>query len=126
MVSPVPVVTAGIGALDLRDIDVYRRQGGYIQFERAVRELGPAAVADMVSKSNLRGRGGAGFPTGRKWSFLPNNGRPRYLVCNCDEAEPATFKDHMLLEETPHLVLEGMLVSAFAIGAKKAFIYIRG
>ena len=68
----------------------------------------------------------AGFPYGRKWQFLPNNGRPRYMVCNCDEAEPGTFKDHMLLEETPHQILEGMLIGSYAIGSKHAFIYIRG
>ena len=83
-------------------------------------------IADLCMGSNLRGRGGAGFPTGRKWSFLPDNGRPRYLVCNCDEAEPGTFKDHMLLEETPHQIIEGILIGAFAIGCHHAFIYIRG
>jgi NADH-quinone oxidoreductase subunit F len=126
MVAPVRILTAGIGELNLRDIDVYRAQGGYVQWQRALRELTPAAVSDVVMKSTLRGRGGAGFPTGRKWSFLPNDGRERYLVCNCDEAEPGTFKDHMLLEETPHQVLEGMLLGAYAIGAKRAFIYVRG
>jgi NADH-quinone oxidoreductase subunit F len=121
-----PVLTKGIGELDLRDIDVYRAQGGYAQLERAFKELTPKDVADICSGSNLRGRGGAGFPTGRKWSFLPNNGRPRYLVCNCDEAEPGTFKDHMLLEQTPHQIIEGILLGAYAIGCHHAFIYIRG
>jgi NADH-quinone oxidoreductase subunit F len=79
----------------------------------------------LGDKSGLRGRGGAGFPTGRKWSFLPKDA-PRYLVCNCDEAEPGTFKDHMLLEETPHLVLEGILLGAYGIACHHAFIYIRG
>jgi NADH-quinone oxidoreductase subunit F len=120
------VLTAGIGEADLRDLDVYRERGGYEQWKRAVTELQPAEIVDVVSKSGLRGRGGAGFPTGRKWSFLPNNGRPRYMVCNCDEAEPGTFKDHMLLEETPHQVLEGMLLGTYAIGSRHAFIYIRG
>src|ERR1700761_7518891 len=116
----------GIGELNLRDIDVYRSTGGYVQLERAVKELGQQAVMDAATGSNLRGRGGAGFPTGRKWSFLPNNGKPRYMVCNCDEAEPGTFKDHMLLEQTPHLVLEGILIGAYGIGCNHAFIYIRG
>ncbi|HEY5257964.1 MAG TPA: NADH-quinone oxidoreductase subunit NuoF [Candidatus Baltobacteraceae bacterium] len=120
------VLTAGIGEADLRDIDVYRKRGGYKQWERAVRELKPADVLALADKSGLRGRGGAGFPTGKKWSFLPAGDKPRYLVCNCDEAEPGTFKDHMLLEETPHLVLEGMLLGAYGIGAHHAFIYIRG
>ncbi|MGH7709371.1 MAG: NADH-quinone oxidoreductase subunit NuoF [Vulcanimicrobiaceae bacterium] len=120
------VLTAGIGELNLREIDVYRAQGGYAQFERALKELKPAELIDITAKSGLRGRGGAGFPTGRKWQFLPNNGRPRYLVCNCDEAEPGTFKDHMLLEETPHQIIEGILIGSYAIGSNHAFIYIRG
>src|SRR5580658_4546500 len=127
MASPVvEVLTKGIGELDLREIDVYRKTGGYAQLERAVKELGQEKVMELATGSNLRGRGGAGFPTGRKWSFLPNNGRPRYMVCNCDEAEPGTFKDHMLLEETPHQVIEGMLIGAYAIASHHAFIYIRG
>jgi NADH-quinone oxidoreductase subunit F len=122
----VKVLTDGIGEANLRDLAVYQKRGGYEQWKRAVTELTPADVLDITTKSGLRGRGGAGFPTGRKWSFLPNNGRPRYMVCNCDEAEPGTFKDHMLLEETPHQVLEGMLIGTYAIGSKHAFIYIRG
>jgi len=120
------VLTAGIGEVDLRDINVYRSRGGYKQWERAVREMSPEQVMEYCDKSGLRGRGGAGFPTGRKWSFLPKNNKPRYLVCNCDEAEPGTFKDHMLLEQTPHLVLEGILLGAYGIGSNHAFIYIRG
>ncbi len=120
------VLTAGIGEADLRDINVYRERGGYKQWERAVRELKPNDVYEAADKSGLRGRGGAGFPTGRKWSFLPKEVFPRYLVCNCDEAEPGTFKDHMLLEETPHLVLEGILLGAYGIGCNHAYIYIRG
>ena len=122
----VNVLTDGIGELNLRDIGVYRERGGYEQWRRAVTSLQPPELVDLVMKSGLRGRGGAGFPTGRKWSFLPDNGRPRYMVCNCDEAEPGTFKDHMLLEETPHQVLEGLLIGAYAIGSQHAFIYIRG
>ncbi len=122
----VKVLTEGIGEFDLRDIAVYRERGGYVQWKRALTEMQPADIADITMRSGLRGRGGAGFPTGRKWSFLPNNGRPRYMVCNCDEAEPGTFKDHMLLEETPHQVLEGILLGTYAIGSHHAFIYIRG
>jgi NADH-quinone oxidoreductase subunit F len=120
------VLTAGIGEANLRDINVYRERGGYKQWERAVRDLTPQDVFEACDKSGLRGRGGAGFPTGRKWSFLPKDVYPRYLTCNCDEAEPGTFKDHMLLEETPHLVLEGMLLGAYGINCHHAFIYIRG
>ncbi|MBV8244754.1 MAG: NADH-quinone oxidoreductase subunit NuoF [Candidatus Eremiobacteraeota bacterium] len=121
-----PVLLKGIGEADLRDIRVYRERGGYKQLERAFRELSSAQVLDLANASGLRGRGGAGFPTGRKWQFLPANGAPRYMVCNCDEAEPGTFKDHTLLEETPHLVLEGILIGAYGIGCHHAFIYIRG
>ena len=127
MSTPItPILTKGIGRLALREIDVYRAEGGYAQWERAVRTMTPKAVLEATTGANLRGRGGAGFPTGRKWSFLPENGRPRYLVCNCDEAEPGTFKDHELLEETPHQVIEGMLLAAYAIGCTHTFIYIRG
>jgi NADH-quinone oxidoreductase subunit F len=122
----VKVLTEGIGEANLRDIAVYQERGGYAQWKRAVTEMTPAEIGEITSKSGLRGRGGAGFPTGKKWSFLPNNGRPRYMVCNCDEAEPGTFKDHMLLEETPHQVLEGILIGSYAIGSHHAFIYIRG
>jgi NADH-quinone oxidoreductase subunit F len=120
------VLTEGIGEANLRDIGVYRERGGYKQWERALRDLKPADVMEIADKSGLRGRGGAGFPTGRKWGFLPENGKPRYLVCNCDEAEPGTFKDHMLLEETPHLMLEGILLGAYGIGSHHAYVYIRG
>jgi NADH-quinone oxidoreductase subunit F len=120
------ILTAGVGELNLRDIDVYKSQGGYVQYERALTAMAPADVVDVVLKSGMRGRGGAGFPTGRKWQFLPNDGRPRYMVCNCDEAEPGTFKDHLLLEETPHQVIEGILIGAYAIGSRHAFMYIRG
>ncbi len=120
------VLTEGIGEADLRDIDVYRRRGGYKQWERAVRELQPVDVLNLAEKSGLRGRGGAGFPTGRKWQFLPGDKNVRYLVCNCDEAEPGTFKDHMLLEDAPHLVLEGILLGSYAIACHHAFMYIRG
>ena len=122
----VKVLTEGIGEVNLRDIDVYRERGGYVQWQRALTELSPENIAQITLDSGLRGRGGAGFPTGRKWSFLPKNDRPRYMVCNCDEAEPGTFKDHMLLEETPHQVIEGILIGSYAIGSKHAFIYIRG
>lgn len=116
----------GIGELDLRSIDVYKKQGGYEMLERAVKTMQPAEIVAIVDKSGLRGRGGAGFPTGRKWQFLPDNGEPRYLVCNSDEAEPGTFKDRMLLEETPHQIIEGILIGAYAIRSHHAFIYIRG
>jgi NADH-quinone oxidoreductase subunit F len=120
------ILTAGIGEVDMRGIGAYRQRGGYKQWERVVRELQPSDVLDLAEKSGLRGRGGAAFPTARKWSFLPSDKQLRYLVCNCDEAEPGTFKDHMLLEDAPHLVLEGMLIGAYGIACHHAFIYIRG
>ena len=121
-----PVLMKGIGELDLADMDVYLRTGGFEALRKALKEMTPEAVAEVVSASNLRGRGGAGFPTGRKWSFLPKDGRPRYLVVNCDEAEPGTFKDRMLLERTPLQIIEGLIISAYAIGCKQAYVYIRG
>ena len=121
-----PVLTKGFGTLDLTDLAVYRQTGGFDALAKAMRDMTPEAVVNEVSASNLRGRGGAGFPTGKKWSFLPKDGRPRYLVCNCDEAEPGTFKDHMLLENAPFNLIEGLVISAYAINAKQIFIYIRG
>jgi NADH-quinone oxidoreductase subunit F len=121
-----PILTKDIHAYDFRDIAVYREHGGYEQLTRALTTMTGQEVADITNGANLRGRGGAGFPTGRKWSFLPKNGRPRYMVCNCDEAEPGTFKDHMLLERTPHKIIEGILIGSYAIGSHHAFIYIRG
>ncbi|HLW36922.1 MAG TPA: NADH-quinone oxidoreductase subunit NuoF [Candidatus Eremiobacteraceae bacterium] len=121
-----PVLTLGIGAVDLTDIEVYKKNGGFSALEKALREMTPESVVGEVSASNLRGRGGAGFPTGKKWSFLPKDGRPRYLVCNCDEAEPGTFKDHMLLRETPFQIIEGLIISAYAINAAQIVMYIRG
>lgn len=121
-----PVLMRGIGELDLTDLETYQRSGGFEALQKALRDMTPQAVAGEVSASNLRGRGGAGFPTGKKWSFLPNDGRPRYLVCNSDEAEPGTFKDRMLLERTPFQIIEGLLISAYAINAERVFMYIRG
>jgi NADH-quinone oxidoreductase subunit F len=103
----------------------YKKHGGYVQLEKALK-MEPAKIIDEVKQSGLRGRGGAGFPTGMKWSFLPNNGEPRYLLCNADESEPGTFKDRLMMERAPHQLIEGMMISAFAMKATKAYIYIRG
>ena len=97
----------------------------YEAFEQAIR-MEPQAIIDAVTTSGLRGRGGAGFGTGQKWSFLPKDIFPRYLAVNADEGEPATFKDHMLIERDPHQIVEGVLITAFAIQAHHAFIYLRG
>jgi NADH-quinone oxidoreductase subunit F len=107
--------------------EVYRKHGGYRSVEKALKTMSPDAVVEEVKKSGLRGRGGAGFPTGMKWSFLAKpEGVPRYLCCNADESEPGTFKDRYLMEKLPHLLIEGMIVSSFALGANTSYIYIRG
>lgn len=107
--------------------DVYRRQGGYRAAEKAISSMGAEAVVEEVKNSGLRGRGGAGFPTGMKWSFLAKpEGVPRYLVCNADESEPGTFKDRYLMTHIPHLLVEGMIISSFALGANTSYIYVRG
>ncbi len=110
----------------IRNYDAYRRHGGYNAVEKAIK-MSSAEIVDEVKKSGLRGRGGAGFPTGLKWSFLAKpEGVPRYLVCNADESEPGTFKDRYLMEFHPHLLLEGLIVSSFALGSNRTYIYIRG
>ncbi len=107
--------------------DVYRNHGGYKSVEKALKTMSPQEVVEEVQKSALKGRGGAGFPTGMKWSFLAKpEGVPRYLVCNADESEPGTFKDRFLMEKLPHLMVEGMITSSYALGANTSYIYIRG
>jgi NADH-quinone oxidoreductase subunit F len=125
-VSERRILTEHLDVPGIENIDVYERHGGYEQLKRALGELKPEDVVREVTASGLRGRGGAGFPTGRKWSFLPNDGRPRVLVCNGDEGEPGTFKDHLIIHRLPHLLVEGMILSAYAIQAHRAFIYLRG
>ena len=107
--------------------EVYRGHGGYDAVEKALKSMTPEAVTEEVKLSGLRGRGGAGFPTGLKWTFLDRkSGKPIYLVCNADESEPGTFKDRYLMEHIPHMLIEGMILSSYAIGAKTAYIYMRG
>ena len=111
----------------IRYYDVYRREGGYRSVEKALKTMGPEAIVEEVKKSGLRGRGGAGFPAGMKWSFIAKpEGVPRHLVCNADESEPGTFKDRYLMEFIPHLLIEGLIVSSFALGSNDTYIYIRG
>ncbi len=111
----------------IRTYEVYRREGGYRSVEKALKEMNPESIVEEVKKSGLRGRGGAGFPTGMKWSFIAKpEGVPRHLVCNADESEPGTFKDRYLMEFIPHLLLEGLIVSSFALGSHDTYIYIRG
>ncbi|OUM99644.1 MAG: NADH oxidoreductase (quinone) subunit F [Firmicutes bacterium ZCTH02-B6] len=119
-------MTKGIGEVDLTRIENYEAQGGYQALRKALKGMTPADVHAEVKKANLRGRGGAGFPAGLKWGFLPDDGRPRYLCCNADESEPGTFNNRMLIEYNPHLLVEGILLAAYAVRAARSFIYIRG
>jgi NADH-quinone oxidoreductase subunit F len=105
--------------------EVYERRGGYDQLRRAL-QMDPAAVLEEMLTSNVRGRGGAGFAMGKKMSFIPKGTMDKYLVCNADESEPGTFKDRELMQKNPHQLIEGIIIGAFAIGANRAFIYIRG
>jgi len=105
----------------------YEAQGGYEAARKALTRMQPEKLIELVKDSGLQGRGGAGFPTGLKWSFMPKDAdRPRFLVCNADESEPGSFKDRILLERGPHQLLEGILIAAWAVGAEKTFLYIRG
>ncbi|MFO7256494.1 MAG: NADH-quinone oxidoreductase subunit NuoF [Bacteroidota bacterium] len=107
-------------------LNEYERVGGYSALRKVLSGMTPGDVLNVVKDSNLRGRGGAGFPTGLKWSFVPQDGpRPRYLICNADEMEPGTFKDRLLLECTPHQLIEGMIIAAFAIGADVSYVFLR-
>ena len=104
----------------------YRSEGGFGALEKALSGMSPNDVQQAVIDANLRGRGGAGFPTGKKWSFVPRDiPGPRYLICNCDEMEPGTYKDRVLLEANPYSLVEGMALAAYAIGVAHAFIFIR-
>ncbi|MCX8473032.1 MAG: NADH-quinone oxidoreductase subunit NuoF [Sediminibacterium sp.] len=110
----------------IRHFETYRQNGGYNAVEKALK-LKPEDIVEEVKKSGLRGRGGAGFPTGMKWSFIAKPaGVPRHLVCNADESEPGTFKDRYLMEFLPHLLIEGLIISSFALGSNDTYIYIRG
>ncbi len=106
-------------------LEGYKKHGGYVELAKALK-MQAQHIIEEVKASGLRGRGGAGFPTGTKWSFLPKNNEPRYLLCNADEGEPGTFKDRLMMERAPHQLIEGMIISAFAIGSKKSYIYVRG
>ena len=111
----------------IKTYEVYRQNGGYASVEKALKTMTPDEVTEEVKTSGIRGRGGAGFPMGMKWSFIDKkSGKPRHLVCNADESEPGTFKDRYLMEHIPHLLIEGMITSSFALGAHLSYIYIRG
>lgn len=121
------VLTAYIDQPDQCDIDTYEKNGGYQAIRKAIPGIQPNDLIEMVKQSGLRGRGGAGFVTGMKWGFVPKDpSLAKYVVCNCDESEPGTFKDRLLIEHDPHQLIEGIILASYAIGAKLAFIYCRG
>ncbi|HEX5042586.1 MAG TPA: NADH-quinone oxidoreductase subunit NuoF [Candidatus Polarisedimenticolaceae bacterium] len=122
------ILTRNVDKHDSETVAVYEADGGYQALRKAIAGMTPEAVTDEVKKSGLRGRGGAGFPTGLKWTFMPKEvgKKPHYLLCNADESEPGTFKDRLIMERDPHLLLEGCLISSFAIHASVCFIYVRG
>ncbi len=112
---------------DLHKISVYEANGGYKALKKALKKMTPSEVIEEVKKSNLRGRGGACFPTGLKWSFMPkDNSKPKFLCCNGDESEPGSFKDREIFEKNPHQFIEGALIACYSMGIKTAYIYIRG
>lgn len=111
---------------DLHKFNVYKKNGGFAAFKKAVTKMQPTEVTDTVKNSGLRGRGGAGFPTGMKWSFIDKNIWPHYVVANADESEPGTFKDRELMEMNPFQFLEGLAIASYAVGANVAYVYLRG
>jgi NADH-quinone oxidoreductase subunit F len=111
---------------DINKFDVYKQNGGFAAFEKAVKGMEPGEVTDVVKNSGLRGRGGAGFPTGMKWAFMDKNSWPHYVVANADESEPGTFKDREIMENNPFQFLEGVAICSYAVGAHAAYIYLRG
>src|ERR1700726_1849406 len=122
-----PVISRRFGIRNSHKIDVYLQHDGYKALEKALKEMTPETIIDEVKKSNLRGRGGAGFPTGMKWSFVPKDSpKPKYVICNADESEPGTCKDRPLMEMDPHQLIEGMVIAGRAIHSHQGFIYIRG
>jgi NADP-reducing hydrogenase subunit HndC len=121
------IVLSRAGIIDPESIEEYIASDGYQALGRALTEMTPQEVIDEINRASLQGRGGAGFPTGRKWSFVANApGQPKYVICNADESEPGTFKDRLILEGDPHSIIEAMALAAYAVGASEGFIYIRG
>ena len=121
-----PVLSQYFGDVQATTLDGWRKRGGYVALERAL-GMSPGDIVNVVKDSGLRGRGGAGFPTGLKWSFMkPGDGKPHYLCCNADESEPGTFKDREIMRWTPHALVEGCAIASYAIGAETCYIYIRG
>src|SRR5688572_17396910 len=120
------VLSTHCGEQEAIGLDGWRKRGGYVALQKAL-TMTPAEIVAIVKESGLRGRGGAGFPTGVKWSFMkPGDGKPHYLCCNADESEPGTFKDREIMRWTPHALIEGCAIGSYAIGAEVCYVYIRG
>jgi NADH-quinone oxidoreductase subunit F len=125
--AEVPVISRRFGIPESTKLDVYLQNEGYQALEKALKQMTPDQIVEEVKKSNLRGRGGAGFPTGVKWSFVPKDtSKPKYILCNADESEPGTCKDRPLMELDPHQLIEGMILAGRAVGAQRGYLYIRG
>ena len=120
------ILLRNVGLPNSEKIDVYLEHGGYQALRKALRECTPEDLITMLKKSGLRGRGGAGFPTGVKWGFMPKGPVTKYVCVNTDEGEPGTFKDRLLVERDPHSIIEGVVIASYAVGAHRAFVYIRG
>lgn len=119
------IVLENCGEIEPLDLDAYSQRGGYRALERCLKELAPESVISLITDSGLRGRGGAGFPTGQKWSLAARQPAPKYIICNGDEGDPGAFMDRLVLESDPHRVLEGMAIAAYAMGAQQGYLYIR-
>ena len=126
MMSWKPILLGNVESPGSEHIEMYMQNGGYEAVRKMLNELVPEEVIDLVRESRLRGRGGAGFPTGLKWSFMPKGDMLKYVAVNCDEGEPGTFKDRYLVEQDPHKLIEGTIITAYAVGAAEAYVYIRG
>src|SRR5271167_908229 len=125
--AEVPVISKRFGIPNSAKIDVYLKNEGYQALEKALKQITPEQIIEEVKKSGLRGRGGAGFSTGMKWSFIPKGtDKPKYILANADESEPGTCKDRPLMEMDPHQLIEGMVIAGRAVGANRGYIYIRG
>jgi len=125
--AEVPVISARFGIRDSHKLAVYRQHDGYKALEKALKEMTPESIIEEVKKSNLRGRGGAGFPAGMKWSFVPkNSSKPKYIIANADESEPGTCKDRPLMQFDPHQLIEGMVIAGRSVNAHQGYIYVRG
>ncbi|MGN6756323.1 MAG: hypothetical protein ACTHMJ_08025, partial [Thermomicrobiales bacterium] len=123
---PVLNLTRNFGVPNMVDLDVAATHGAYEGLRKALAEYTPQQVMDIVSEATVLGRGGAGFPAGRKWSFIPKGPGQKYLTVNADESEPGTFSNREIMERDPHLLIEGIALCCYAVGISKAYIYIRG